>query len=227
MFKNLFLIGVLLIFLGCNLTNLNTKEDFSNEVPPEFNTHFLNPPKIKQFKDKHWVLQENFILYIGLNDSDTGQQPSIEVPAGFVTDLASIPPPADLILDDWHRYASAAIVHDYMYWVQPCGKPGKRIADKIFKQSLKATKNSKIKAYLMKLFVSSNFGRKAWKSNLEKRNQGESRFIPEKLWPQIGDYNWKDFALKFPLKQLASEKVHRENDLNSLKICKIFPKFND
>ncbi len=65
---------------------------------------------------------------------------TITVPKGFVTDLASIPFPANLIFNKAGRYASAGIVHDYLYWKQPCGhgKQSRRIADQIIKEALKA-----------------------------------------------------------------------------------------
>lgn len=48
----------------------------------------------------------------------------IIVPSGFVTDFASIPMPARLVLPPDGPYAPAAILHDYMYAV---GRPGYRL----------------------------------------------------------------------------------------------------
>ena len=44
----------------------------------------------------------------------------IIVPKGFATDLASIPLPFRWILPRDGKYVSAAIVHDYLYWIQRC-----------------------------------------------------------------------------------------------------------
>ena len=45
----------------------------------------------------------------------------VMVPPGFVTDLASIPRPFWSLLPKTGRYAYAAIVHDYLYWIQSPG----------------------------------------------------------------------------------------------------------
>ncbi|MFO1219650.1 MAG: DUF1353 domain-containing protein [Burkholderiaceae bacterium] len=53
--------------------------------------------------------------------SPSGKQkslPSVTVPAGFVTDLASIPRVFWSILPPDGRYTFPAIVHDYLYWTR-------------------------------------------------------------------------------------------------------------
>jgi hypothetical protein len=42
----------------------------------------------------------------------------IDVPAGFVTDLASVPPIFWSVLPKDGAYVHAAVVHDYSYWMQ-------------------------------------------------------------------------------------------------------------
>lgn len=60
---------------------------------------------------------------------------SVIVPAGFVTDFASVPRPLWSILPPWGKYSPAAVVHDYL-----CRKPGfpRKRADKIFLELMKA-----------------------------------------------------------------------------------------
>ncbi len=53
----------------------------------------------------------------------------ITVPAGFVTDLASIPPAFQGIFSLTGPYSIPAIIHDYLYWDQGCTKDE---ADQIF-----------------------------------------------------------------------------------------------
>lgn len=48
--------------------------------------------------------------------------PSIVVPAGFITDLASIPKPLQAFESKTGPSMAPAIVHDYLYWYQPCTK---------------------------------------------------------------------------------------------------------
>jgi Protein of unknown function (DUF1353) len=45
---------------------------------------------------------------------------TVEVPENFETDLASIPRIFWGILSPWGDYGPAAIVHDWLYWTQPC-----------------------------------------------------------------------------------------------------------
>ena len=63
-----------------------------------------------------------FVLRDPLTISFKGNLPSITVPAGFITDLASIPK----ALHWWEGKTDAsmapAILHDYLYWYQPCSK---------------------------------------------------------------------------------------------------------
>jgi hypothetical protein len=40
------------------------------------------------------------------------------VPAGFLSDFASSPRPAWVIVPPWGRYSPATVVHDYLYWIQ-------------------------------------------------------------------------------------------------------------
>ncbi|EJJ3958770.1 DUF1353 domain-containing protein [Salmonella enterica subsp. enterica serovar Sandiego] len=55
-------------------------------------------------------LYEPFEFYLSDDNSDV-----IEVPAGFVTDLATIPRIFWTILPPDGKYAKAAIIHDWMY----------------------------------------------------------------------------------------------------------------
>jgi len=47
---------------------------------------------------------------------------TITVPRGFVTDFASIPRALHGYLGPTGRYSNAAIVHDYLYWIQACDR---------------------------------------------------------------------------------------------------------
>ncbi|EAS1909277.1 DUF1353 domain-containing protein [Salmonella enterica] len=57
-----------------------------------------------------WRVYEPFEFYLSDDNSDV-----IEVPAGFVTDLATIPRIFWTILPPDGKYAKAAIIHDWMY----------------------------------------------------------------------------------------------------------------
>ena len=73
---------------------------------------------VTRFSDAFWYLSR------GINWSPgPGQQlPSVSVPAGFVTDFASIPRGLWTALPRDGDYVWAAVVHDYLYWYQTTTK---------------------------------------------------------------------------------------------------------
>lgn len=60
---------------------------------------------------KRWVVRRAFSYDVGAEGSGT----TVTVPAGFVTDFASVPRPIWWILPKWGRYGNAAVIHDYLY----------------------------------------------------------------------------------------------------------------
>lgn len=62
-----------------------------------------------------WVLLDEFSYDVGfLGSGDT-----ITVPAGFITDFASIPKFAwSIIGGPWGKYGKAAVIHDYLFATQ-------------------------------------------------------------------------------------------------------------
>ena len=82
-------------------------------------SNFKTPLVVSPLPDgKHWKLHTKFAY-----DCDReGSGMSIIMPAGFVTDGASIPRPLwSLIGSPWGRYGKAAVLHDWLY--QSAGKP--------------------------------------------------------------------------------------------------------
>ncbi len=62
------------------------------------------------------------------NPDQADQYKAVEVPKGFVTDLASIPQVFWNVLRPDDKYAYAAIVHDYLYWTQSITRTYLKIA---------------------------------------------------------------------------------------------------
>lgn len=54
---------------------------------------------------------------------------SVDVPAGFVTDFASVPRFFWRVLPPWGKYSPAAVVHDYLYY---SGQVSREDADRTF-----------------------------------------------------------------------------------------------
>lgn len=69
-------------------------------------SRFTTPAIIEMLGHYNWRVYEPFEFYL----SDV-----ISVPAGFVTDLASVPRVFWTLLPPDGKYAKAAIIHDYMY----------------------------------------------------------------------------------------------------------------
>lgn len=86
-------------------------------------------------------------------DGKTGYY--IDVPEGFETDFATVPRIFWSIFPPVGEYATAAVLHDYMYR-QKC-KFDRAVADAIFYQAMKDFGVPKWKAYLM-FKIASTFG---------------------------------------------------------------------
>ncbi len=84
-----------------------------------------------------WSLTEPLEYHVGAADSDT----VVVVPAGFKTDLASVPWFGRWLVSSWKGTARAAVVHDFLY-----SSFGRRVhgftrsqADAIFGEALRVT----------------------------------------------------------------------------------------
>jgi hypothetical protein len=110
------------------------------------------------------------------------------VPAGFVTDLASLPAFLRWWTDPWGRHGHAAIVHDLLYWTQ---KTTRRQADDVFLRGMKALRVRTTQRYALWLGVRL-FGWLAWRNNRDARLAGflkvlhdvDTRAHVERLWAE-------------------------------------------
>jgi len=87
----------------------------------------------------YWRVTKSFKYYVGNREDDIW----VHVPAGYLTDGASVPRPFWSIVPPWGRYGQAAVVHDLLveklfYFVK-----GERVtisrhhADRIFLEAMK------------------------------------------------------------------------------------------
>ena len=99
---------------------------------------FTKPLIVSPLPDgKMWKLIEPFSYYVG-KKCDALYGITIEVPAGFLTDFASIPRIFWSILGHpMGRYAAAAVLHDFTYHT---GIFPRKQCDKIFRQSMQVLK---------------------------------------------------------------------------------------
>ena len=104
---------------------------------------------------------------------------AVNVPRGFVSDLASIPRVFWQVLTPQGRYAYAAVVHDYLYWVQT--RPRDE-ADEILKYAMQ---DSGVDASTVTIIFTAvrEFGQTAWDANAKLKKNGECRFLDLSAFP--------------------------------------------
>lgn len=81
---------------------------------------FLTPLEIEYVDGRNWKVTQEFDYLVDYENKDT----TIRVPAGFVTDFASIPRAFWVVFPPTGKYGKAAVVHDYLYVMGgkiPCG----------------------------------------------------------------------------------------------------------
>jgi len=123
---------------------------------------------------KKWQIQEEFTYYIGSEDGKF----RITIPAGFITDFASIPRPLRIFLPEWAKYNKSSPIHDWLYqnkmieteaWSLPIGKPARACADQVFYEAMlvdfRDHKSGKLVA-LIEYWAVRIFGRFAWHENV-------------------------------------------------------------
>jgi hypothetical protein len=100
---------------------------------------FTGPLTITEFgvDEFCWRLERELVYQDDLGAPGT----SITVPAGFITDGASIPRPLWWLLPTWGRYSRAAVIHDYLCTLVRRGKahpqaPTRKAADAVFYDAL-------------------------------------------------------------------------------------------
>jgi hypothetical protein len=112
-----------------------------------------------------WVLREPLVY-----------QPNghaISVPAGFVTDFASIPRPLWALLPKWGRHGNAAVVHDWLYWSH---ETDRATADRTFREAMEILGVLWGVRWAMWAAVRS-FGWMAWWGNTRDRDRGFNRVL--------------------------------------------------
>ena len=136
-------------------------------------------PVVQPFADaKYWVLRDS--LRYG----------DLIIPAGFVTDFASVPRLFWTLFPRTGRYLVAAIVHDYLYWTQTATREE---ADQVFLAAMKRAGVNEVQASAMYYTVRLT-GDLAWTANARDKAAGRPRIIPRaKLRSIPPDATWEEF----------------------------------
>ena len=88
--------------------------------------NFPNDLILKDIDGNVWEVMQDFSYHY--------KDETITVPAGFITDLASVPWPASMMIPKSGRFNEAAVVHDYLYHCQMFTRAK---SDAIFREAMK------------------------------------------------------------------------------------------
>lgn len=142
-------------------------------------------PFVQPFADaKNWVLQSPMVYRVA------NTQDSVVVPAGFVTDFASIPEELQSFASAMGPWTVGGVIHDYLYWEQGPQGCTRDEADGIFRLVMLENKASNFEAKAMH-FALKMAGAKAFSGNAKARADGLPRILPSQyrtirprtLWP--------------------------------------------
>jgi len=120
------------------------------------------------------------------NRGETRAHP-VEVPQGFVTDLASIPRAFYSLLRPDGEYVYAAIVHDYLYWTQTTSRDEADLVLKLGMEDFKVG-SSTIKTIYNAVRAG---GSLSWRENAKLKSRGEKRILKE--LPKDPRTRWEDW----------------------------------
>ena len=127
------------------------------------------PPTVSPFADQTtWLLTRPFRYQI--LDTDL----VIDVPAGFVTDFASIPRPLWTLASPHGFYSRASIIHDFLYWDQRCTREQ---ADRIMLIAMQESAVGVAERQAIYAGVRAG-GQSSWDDNATARAQGMLRTVP-------------------------------------------------
>lgn len=123
---------------------------------------FTTPLKLEYLNGRTWKVLEEFEYWVG--EEVTSEV--IVVPAGFITDFASIPRVFWRILPPTDTYGKAAVIHDRLY---DLGIKTREECDKIFLDAMEVLGVPAWKRYTM-YWALRGFGWAAWNEHRRKDN---------------------------------------------------------
>lgn len=142
--------------------------------------------ELARFKDAYWIVLSP-ILWIPPQTGPYKHLAPVTVPKGFVTDLASVPSLFWFLAPRDGDYAIAAVIHDYLYWIQDRTRED---ADLVLNEGMEYLDTvDKIRIPIYKSVKW--FGSKAWSTNKELRLQGEKKVL--KKFPIENNVLWDEW----------------------------------
>jgi Protein of unknown function (DUF1353) len=118
---------------------------------------------------------------------NAGKFEPVQVPAGFVATLDSVPQTFWSVLRPDGAYVIPVIIHDYLYWTQT--RP-REMADEIFRLAMEDVGvDKKVGATIYQ--ATKVFGKTAWDENTKLKAQGEKRILRD--FPRDPRVRWADW----------------------------------
>ena len=145
----------------------------------------LSTPRLKLFQGDG----TNFMLADPLPYEIEVSNVKIVVPQGFVTDFASVPGLARAVISVLGRHSIPALLHDYLYWVQPCGR---RDADRILRNAMTAYHSKSWERFAVYWIVRA-FGWWPWHHNAKERAEGLIKILPQAYQELPLNKDWEDY----------------------------------
>lgn len=167
-----------LLFIALGFASSRTAIAQTAPPPPQ------SVPVLADGDQEYWLLWNDMTWEIG----NSGIK--LVVPAGFVTDFASIPKFLwSTGLTPTGRYGRAAIIHDFLYWSQGCTKAQ---ADRLMVIAMKESQVDVIDEKLIYSGVSVG-GDKSWKDNEEMRKRKILRVVPSEYRTFEANRRWLEY----------------------------------
>lgn len=157
----------------CSLEVLSS----SSQFPPP------SPTVRPSGNNRAFVLVEPMAYMIGET------QIEVLVPAGFVTDYASIPEGLWSLYSPHDQYSRAAVIHDFLYWSQKCTRLQ---ADNIFLIAMKESNVPNKVSEAVHFFVRRAGGR-YWEENRRERLAGFVRVVPRDRKDFAPNMSWSEY----------------------------------
>jgi len=148
--------------------------------------------RLYRFSDEIYAVTEPITWIPNLGSSKDLKK--VEVPAGFITDFASVPKIFWSVLPRDGVYVYPAIIHDYMYWMQDTVR---EVADDTLREGMQDFKVDTVSINAIYWGVRAGGGA-AWAGNAKLKESGEKRVIrkfPED--PLVRWFDWKKDPMVF------------------------------
>jgi len=156
------------------------------------------PVDFRPFADgQNWIVKQPLIYRVGISHD------SVIVPRGFVTDLASIPPALQSLIQQNGPYLLPAVVHDYLYWEQTCTRTE---SDHLLRLAMIENRVDEVHRTAIYNAVRAA-GSFAWADNAQERSAHLVRILPEDRIEIHALTRWADYR-----RQLAQAGVSNGPD---------------